>query len=37
MVSCVHVMNNSMTFVLLNEDVDYLLDSDDMRSSMISF
>ena len=31
------MMNNSMTFVLLNEDVDNLLDSDDMRSSMISF
>ena len=29
---CIHVMNNSMTFVLLNEDVDNLLDSDRMHS-----
>ena len=31
------MMSNSMTFVLLNESVDNLLDSDDMCSSMIRF
>ena len=29
---CVHVMSNSMTFVLLNENVDNLLDSDEIHS-----